>query len=133
MSALLNNTTSERAAQHRPDALLAEGISKRFNSVVAVDRLNLRIHQGSLFGLLGPNGAGKTTTLRMILHMLVPDEGSLRIFGEPLSDRVQDWIGYLPEDRGLYPRMKVLDVLVFLAGLKGVPETEAAARAQSWL
>lgn len=128
-----NGIEKMAVAETSPDALVAEGISKRFSSLTAVDHLDLRIRQGSLFGLLGPNGAGKTTTLRMILHMLVPDEGTLRLFGQPLTGRVQDWIGYLPEDRGLYPRMKVLDVLVFLAGLKGVAAQEASARAHSWL
>lgn len=116
-----------------PDAMVAEGVSKRFDSVIAVSKLSLRIKPGALFGLLGPNGAGKTTTLRMIMRMIDPDEGCLRIFGEPLTDRVQDWIGYLPEERGLYPRMKVIDVLVFLAGLKGISESEARKRARLWL
>lgn len=115
------------------DAVMAEGVSKHFDSITAVHKLSLRIKQGSLFGLLGPNGAGKTTTLRMIMRVLAPDHGDLRLFGRPLTEAVQNLIGYLPEERGLYPRMKVLDVLVFLASLKGVPEAEARERGRAWL
>ncbi len=88
---------------------------------------------GSVFGLLGPNGAGKTTSLRMIMNILAPDEGSIQVLGQPPSERVQDLIGYLPEERGLYPRMKVREVLVFLAALKGLSEAEAAKRVHTWL
>jgi len=115
------------------DAVVLEGVSKHFNSVTAVSDLDLRVGEGALYGLLGPNGAGKTTTLRMIMRVLIPDQGTVRIFGEPLSDRAQDLIGYLPEDRGLYPRMKVREVLRFLAALKGVSEPEADRRARQWL
>ena len=115
------------------DAVALERVTKRYDSLTAVDNLSLRVKQGALFGLLGPNGAGKTTTLRMIMRILIPDEGSLRVLGQPLSDRAQDFIGYLPEERGLYPRMQVRKVLVFLAALKGVPEAEAARRAGAWL
>lgn len=114
-------------------AVQALGVTKRFDAVLAVNKLDLVVKSGALFGILGPNGAGKTTTLRMIMRMLVPDEGSLRVFGRPLTDSVQDMIGYLPEDRGLYPRMKVLDVLVFLGTLKGLSRADASARAQKWL
>jgi ABC-2 type transport system ATP-binding protein len=115
------------------DAVVIEGVTKRFDSLVAVDDLNLRVSEGAMFGLLGPNGAGKTTTLRMVMRMLIPDAGSVRIFGHPLSDRTQDLIGYLPEERGLYPKMKVLQVLVFLGSLKGLAEAEAGRRAREWL
>ncbi|HEV2498239.1 MAG TPA: ATP-binding cassette domain-containing protein, partial [Terriglobia bacterium] len=101
------------------DAVSAERVSKHFDTVTAVDQLSLHIKRGDLFGLLGPNGAGKTTTLRMIMSVIIPDDGHVRVFGETHPDRVQNMIGYLPEERGLYPRMKVLDVLVFLAALKG--------------
>jgi ABC-2 type transport system ATP-binding protein len=114
-------------------AVVLEGVSKHFNSVAAVSNLDLRVGEGALYGLLGPNGAGKTTTLRMIMRVLIPDRGRVQIFGRPLSDRVQDLIGYLPEDRGLYPRMKVREVLRFLAALKGVTEAEADRRARQWL
>lgn len=115
------------------DAVVLESVTKRFNSVTAVGGLDLRVREGALFGLLGPNGAGKTTSLRMIMRVLIPDEGSVHIFGQPLSDRTQDLIGYLPEERGLYTRMKVRHVLRFLAALKGLSEAEADRRALQWL
>ncbi len=115
------------------DAVVLESVTKRFNSVTAVSGLDLRVREGALFGLLGPNGAGKTTSLRMIMRVLIPDEGSVRIFGQPLSDQTQDLIGYLPEERGLYTRMKVREVLRFLAALKGLSEAEADRRALQWL
>lgn len=115
------------------DALVLEGVSKRFDTLTAVSGLSLRVRQGAVFGLLGPNGAGKTTTLRMIMRILIPDEGSIQVLGEPVSDRTQDLIGYLPEERGLYLRMKVREVLVFLAALKGLSEKEAARRVHAWL
>ena len=115
------------------DAVVLHNVTKRFDSIVAVRDLALRVRQGAVFGLLGPNGAGKTTTLRMIMRILLPDEGTVEVFGEPASDRTQDLIGYLPEERGLYPRMKVREVLVFLAGLKGLSEKEATRRVRHWL
>lgn len=121
------------AGQDTPPAVSARGVSKRFDAVVAVSGLDLEVKSGALFGILGPNGAGKTTTLRMIMRMLVPDEGTLQVFGQSLSDSVQDTIGYLPEERGLYPRMKVLDVLIFLGSLKGLSEDDARGRARKWL
>ena len=115
------------------DAVVVESITKSYNSLTAVSDLSLRIRRGAIFGLLGPNGAGKTTSLRMIMRILIPDQGSIRILDQPLSDHTQDLIGYLPEERGLYPRMQVRKVLVFLAALKGVPEAEAHRRAGEWL
>ena len=115
------------------DAVRIEGVTKRFDSLVAVSSLDLRVGAGAMFGLLGPNGAGKTTTLRMVMRMLIPDTGSIRIFDQPLSDRTQDLIGYLPEERGLYTKMKVHQVLVFLGALKGLSEAEAGRRAHEWL
>jgi len=115
------------------EAIAADHVTKRFDTVVAVADLNLHIEQGAVFGLLGPNGAGKTTTLRMIMHILVPDEGAIQVLGQPASDRTQDLIGYLPEERGLYNRMKVREVLVFLAALKGLSEAEATVRVHAWL
>jgi len=115
------------------EAIAADHVTKRFDTVVAVSDLNLHVEQGAVFGLLGPNGAGKTTTLRMIMHILVPDEGSVQVLGQPASDSTQDLIGYLPEERGLYNRMKVREVLIFLAALKGLSEAEAAVRVHEWL
>lgn len=115
------------------DVVAVEHVTKRFDTVEAVSDLSLHIEQGSVFGLLGPNGAGKTTSLRMIMHVLAPDEGSVQVLGEPASERTQDLIGYLPEERGLYARMNVREVLVFLAALKGLSEAEAFRRAREWL
>ena len=115
------------------DAVVFEGVTKRFDTLTAVSNLSLRIRQGAVFGLLGPNGAGKTTSLRMIMQVLIPDEGSIQVLGEPVSDRSQDRIGYLPEERGLYAKMKVGEHLRFLGALKGLSEAEATKRARSWL
>ncbi len=115
------------------DALLLEQVSKRFDTVIAVDTLSLRVKQGAVFGLLGPNGAGKTTTLRMVMRILIPDSGTIQVLGQPASDRTQDLIGYLPEERGLYQRMKVREALVFLGALKGLSESESARRVRLWL
>jgi len=115
------------------DAVVLEGVTKRYDSLTAVGNLNLHIGRGAVFGLLGPNGAGKTTTLRMIMRILIPDEGSIRVLGRPLDENTQDMIGYLPEERGLYPRMKLRQVLVFMAALKGLSEDEAGRRAGEWL
>jgi len=115
------------------DALTIEGVTKSYDSITAVNHLSLTVRQGSVFGLLGPNGAGKTTTLRMVMKILIPDEGSVRVFGQALSESTQDLTGYLPEERGLYPRMEVRDVLIFLSALKGLPQAEAARRAGDWL
>jgi ABC-2 type transport system ATP-binding protein len=86
-----------------------------------------------VFGFLGPNGAGKTTTIRMIVGITAPDEGSIELFGEPISPAVQDKIGYLPEERGLYKKMKVVDQLRYFAALKGVRRAEADRRIDRWL
>jgi len=115
------------------DAITLENVTKSYDSVTAVNGVNLRVRQGAILGLLGPNGAGKTTTIRMIMNILVPDEGSIKVLDQPVSDSTRDLIGYLPEERGLYPRMKVLDIIVFLAALHGLTEEEAARRAKEWL
>ena len=115
------------------EAVAIEHVTKRFDTVVAVSDLSLHIEQGAVFGLLGPNGAGKTTSLRVIMHILVPDEGVIRVLGQSASDRTMDLVGYLPEERGLYARMKVREVLVFLLALKGLSEAEASVRAHEWL
>ena len=115
------------------DAIVLEHVTKRFDSVVAVSDLNLRIGQGAVFGLLGPNGAGKTTSLRLMMHILAPDEGEIRVLGQPASDRTLDLVGYLPEERGLYPKMKVREVLIFLAKLKGMSAVDASAQIGAWL
>ena len=101
------------------DAIALENVTKSYESVTAVDGVNLRVRQGAVLGLLGPNGAGKTTTIRMVMNILVPDEGSIHVLGKPVSDESRDSIGYLPEERGLYPRMKIRSLIVFLGALHG--------------
>jgi ABC-2 type transport system ATP-binding protein len=115
------------------DAVCIEKVTKRYDSFDAVSNLTMSIKEGAVFGLLGPNGAGKTTTIRMIVRILIPDEGSVRVLGRPLSDYTQDLIGYLPEERGLYRHMRVLEVLRFLGALKGLSEQESERRARNWL
>ena len=114
--------------------LQLERVTKRFAGHVAVDALSLSVPGGVVYGLLGPNGAGKTTTIRIIVNVLAPDEGTVRLFGRPGADRDDSArIGYLPEERGLYAKMRVLDVLVFLAETKGMKRRAARARATEWL
>src|SRR6266550_195487 len=110
-----------------------ENVTKRYAEHVAVNNLTLRVPRGSVYGLLGPNGAGKTTTIRMILNIIAPDQGTIRILGVPFNDsRITDRIGYLPEERGLYRKMQVRRVLRFLAELKGVKRDVADARITEW-
>jgi len=115
------------------DAIVLENVTKSYDSVIAVNAVSLKVRSGAILGLLGPNGAGKTTTIRMIMNILVPDSGSIRVLNELVNDSTRDKIGYLPEERGLYPRMKVLQIIVFLAALHGLTQAEAARRGKEWL
>lgn len=115
------------------DAISLDKVTKSYDGVTAVDDVSLNVREGAILGLLGPNGAGKTSTIRMVMNILVPDEGSIRVFGEPLTDETRRSIGYLPEERGLYPRMDVRSVIVFLAALRGLTQAEAEKRANEWL
>jgi ABC-2 type transport system ATP-binding protein len=114
-------------------AIQLSGVTKSFAGHVAVSDLSLAIPRESVFGLLGPNGAGKTTTLRMIMDILGADTGSIHILGRPADRDARDRIGYMPEERGLYPRMVVEEQLAFFATLKGVPRSEALRRVGPWL
>jgi ABC-2 type transport system ATP-binding protein len=114
-------------------AIRLSGVTKAFAGHVAVRELSLAIPRGSVFGLLGPNGAGKTTTLRMIMNILAPDAGTIEILGRAADRDVRDRVGYMPEERGLYPRMVVEEQLAFFATLKGVPRSEALRRVGPWL
>jgi ABC-2 type transport system ATP-binding protein len=114
-------------------ALVLRGVRKAFSGHVAVKDLSLDVPRGSVFGLLGPNGAGKTTTLRMVMNILGADAGSIEILGRPADQSARDRIGYMPEERGLYPGMVLEEQLVFMAAIKGVGRKEAAARLGPWL
>lgn len=108
-------------------------VSKSFGDFTAVEDLTLRVRAGRVFGLLGPNGAGKTTSLRMIVNITAPDSGSIELFGQRINSRIQDRIGYLPEERGLYKSMKVAEQLRFFAQLKNVTGKDAEQRIDTWL
>ncbi len=115
-------------------AIEIRNVAKRYDAHVAVRDLSLTIPRGSVYGLLGPNGAGKTTTIRMILDIIEPDTGSITVLGSAHRDRsIQDRVGYLPEERGLYRKMQVRRVLRFLAELKGVSAREADRRITEWM
>ncbi len=114
--------------------LTLDRVSKHFAGHTAVAELSLSVPRGVIYGLLGPNGAGKTTTIRMIMNILEPDGGAVQVFGEPDGGRAHsERIGYLPEERGLYRKMRVLDVLVFLGEMKGLDRRRARQQAEAWL
>ncbi len=114
--------------------LRVEHITKRFAGHTAVEDLSLEVKKGGIFGLLGPNGAGKSTTIRMIMNIIMPDEGKIVVFGESSASRdLSHRIGYLPEERGLYPKMRVLDQLTFLGETKGISRSSARTKAGQWL
>jgi ABC-2 type transport system ATP-binding protein len=110
-----------------------ENVTKTFGDFTAVKELSLSARAGRIFGLLGPNGAGKTTTIRMMVNITAPDSGNIELFGRKLDTQLQDHIGYLPEERGLYRRMKVVDQLRFFAELRNVRGKDAEPKIDSWL
>src|SRR5205809_341187 len=121
-----------------PPVIVLYRVAKRFDGHTAVDALSLEVSAGLIYGLLGPNGAGNTTTIRMIMGIIEPDEGAVRLFGDPAGAgaRARNHaakIGYLLEERGLYRKMRVLDVLVFLAEMKGLDRWRARQQAEAWL
>ncbi len=113
--------------------LVLEHVTKRYGDFTAVNDLSLQVRPGRVFGLIGPNGAGKTTTIRMIVNIIVPDLGRIELFGQQMTTALQDRIGYLPEERGLYKKMKVGEQLRFFAELKGLRAKEADQRIDIWL
>jgi len=115
------------------DALVLAEVSKSFGAVRAVDGLSARVPAGSIYGFLGPNGAGKTTTIRMIMNIIYPDSGTVEVLGNGPVAAVKDRIGYMPEERGLYRKMKVRSVLSYLGSLKGMTRGELAGRIPQWL
>ncbi|HYN43991.1 MAG TPA: ATP-binding cassette domain-containing protein [Thermoanaerobaculia bacterium] len=114
-------------------AISISGVTKRFGKFTAVERLDLEVPYGVTFGLLGPNGAGKTTTIRMTMNITKADEGRIEVLGKPLADEMQERIGYLPEERGLYRKMTVIDQLLFFAAIKSVDKKTALSRLEKWI
>jgi ABC-2 type transport system ATP-binding protein len=110
-----------------------KSVSKSFSDKNILEDISFSVRQGEIFGLLGPNGAGKTTLIRLLLDILRPDSGEIRIYGDLLSPAAKDRIGYLPEERGLYRKTKLLDMLVYLAQLKGMPKKQAHLNAETLL
>jgi ABC-2 type transport system ATP-binding protein len=108
------------------------GVTKAYENKIAVNNLSLSIQAGQMFGLLGPNGAGKTSSIRMMMGITLPDSGSISLFGKPFERQSLERVGYLPEERGLYKKMKVLDQLVFFGQLHGLRAGEAERRASAW-
>jgi ABC-2 type transport system ATP-binding protein len=108
------------------------GVTKAYESKVAVHDLSLSIDAGQMFGLLGPNGAGKTSSIRMMMGITLPDSGTIKLFGKPFERASLERVGYLPEERGLYKKMKVVEQLVFFGELHGLAATEARKRATDW-
>src|ERR1051325_2598116 len=108
-------------------------VSKSFGDFTAVKDLTLAVRAGRIFGLLGPNGAGKSTSIRMIVNITAPDSGSIELFGQKINGRIQDRIGYLPEERGLYKSMKVGEQLRYQVQLKNVNGKDALQRIDTWL
>ncbi len=108
------------------------GVTKAYESKVAVNNLSLSIGAGQMFGLLGPNGAGKTSSIRMMMGITIPDSGRVSLFDKPFERKSLDRVGYLPEERGLYKKMKVLEQLIFFGGLHGIVPDDARKRAVNW-
>jgi ABC-2 type transport system ATP-binding protein len=108
------------------------GVTKAYENKIAVSNLSLSIDAGQMFGLLGPNGAGKTSSIRMMMGITIPDAGRIRLFDRPFDRKSLERVGYLPEERGLYKKMKVLDQLVFFGRLHGLPAEEARKRSTAW-
>ncbi|RMF57230.1 MAG: ATP-binding cassette domain-containing protein [Calditrichaeota bacterium] len=114
-------------------AVVVDNVSKKYDEIIAVKNISLEVGQGEIFGLLGPNGAGKTSLMRMIMNIIVPDSGRIILWGDPFKEKHKSQIGYLPEERGLYPRMKLLHHLQFLGEMKGMSSKEARNTALQWL
>ena len=108
-------------------------IFKTYGNRAAVDDVSFDVNQGEIFGLIGPNGAGKTTTIRMMMDIIKPDSGDIKVMGEKLNDASKNKIGYLPEERGLYKKMSVMDTIIYFASLKGVDSQLARQRGEELL
>ncbi|MFA9200259.1 MAG: ABC transporter ATP-binding protein, partial [Cypionkella sp.] len=126
-------SSPDTTGNDRPLAIEARGLVKRFDGTTAVDGVDLAVPEGAIYGVLGPNGAGKTTTLRMLLGIIDPDAGVRRVFGHERPHDIAKQIGYLPEERGLYPSMKAFEAIGFLGALRGMPLGEARRRGRELL
>jgi ABC-2 type transport system ATP-binding protein len=115
------------------DAIVLQQLTKTFGETVAVRDLDLTVPRGALYGVIGPNGAGKTTVIRMILSILFPDRGEVTVLGRPSAVEAKDRIGYLPEERGLYKKMRVGEFLAFMANLKGLKGPGVSRQVKEWL
>jgi ABC-2 type transport system ATP-binding protein len=115
------------------DTLILSNVTKSFDDFTAVNDLSLSVRAGRIFGLLGPNGAGKTTTIRMIVNITAPDSGTIELFGRKITPELQDRIGYLPEERGLYKKMKIVDQLKFFGSLKNLKGKALNETIDRWL
>jgi len=115
------------------NALEIDKVTKNFGDFCAVKDLSFNIPKGSVYGLLGPNGAGKTTTIRMVMNIIIPDKGTINVLDRKMDEEMKKRIGYLPEDRGLYPKMKIGELLLFFSELKGLKGAEARRRIDHWL
>lgn len=108
-------------------------VSKEYGDKTAVNKISLKVERGEIYGLLGANGAGKTTTMRMVLGLIYPDSGAIRYDGAPYTNELTRTLGYLPEERGLYPKVKVSEQLIYLAQLRGIPRKQADDNLKRWL
>ncbi len=115
------------------NALVLRGVTKRFGDFVAVDNLSLEIPTGSIYGFIGPNGAGKTTTIRMVMSIFYPDEGEIEVLGHPNAEDIKDRLGYLPEEKGLYKKMRAAEIVAYFGRLKGMEGGLAKEKAKNLL
>ncbi|MFH1447851.1 MAG: ATP-binding cassette domain-containing protein [Candidatus Micrarchaeota archaeon] len=115
------------------EVLSVHGLSKSFSSHTVLSEISFSIECGEVFGILGPNGAGKTTLLRIIMDIIRVDEGKVKMFNRIMDERMKDRVGYLPEERGLYKGLTVIDSLVYFATLKGMNAPDARKSAMAWL
>src|SRR6478672_13413759 len=115
------------------NAISLTGVTKQFNGTLAVDDLSLSVPAGSIYGFIGPNGSGKTTTLRMIMHILLPDQGSIEVLGSADTGAARDRVSYLPEERGLYKKMPVRRLLRYYGQLKDRTIAELDPEIDSWM
>ena len=113
--------------------LVLDGVTKRFGAHTAVDAMSFKIPKGAIYGFLGPNGAGKTTTIRMVMSIFYPDEGTISVLGHPRAEDVKDRLGYLPEEKGLYKKMRAGEIVAYFGRLKGLDRHTAWERAKELL